>query len=108
MGSVQLLDLIRDVSVEAVDARMKPMSIQIGTYIGESRAHLGSGLDVDVVIPRSILPCCNPTAENVICAKACCVYQGSQCPCPKRIRTGDSILILKEDGQHKYYVLAKI
>lgn len=107
MGEVELVNAIRNVSVDAVNVRSKPTSVIIGTYLGNKRVNIGD-ISVDVIIPRSILPCCNPTQESCVCQKACCIYKDKACPCPKRIKTGDSVLVIKQDGTNSYFVIAKI
>lgn len=80
MGEVELVNAIRSAAVQAVRAREKPVSVQIGTYNGGTKVVIAGDLEIDATIPKSV----------------------------GEINPGDNVLVLKQDGENIYFVVAVI
>lgn len=80
MGEIELVNALRNVVADTVNSRLKPVSVQIAVYRGNNKVLLGNGLEIDTVVPTSV----------------------------GTVEAGNKVLVIKEDGTNKYYVIARI
>lgn len=101
MGEVELVNALRKLAVSAVSSNTKPMTIQIGEYLGDNMIHLSSGLDVEAFIPAIFTTGVTATIEGIEVHEPAAHVQ-------IHLEAGDKVIVIKQDGAYQYYVLDKI
>lgn len=96
MSEIELVNAIRQVAVDAVAARSKPVTIQIGEY-NEGKVVLGGDLEVEAYIPPIFTSAGIDVSSNL-----------GDLNLKRELKNGDRVLVLKQNGAYKYYVIDKL
>lgn len=97
MYAEQLAETVRRIAIDGVKAVSKPVSIQIGVYLGENKVRINGELDVEAVIPTLYNNDITGTTES-----------GEAVTVKIELKENDSVIVAKEDGSWVYYVIGKV